>query len=637
MSTEKIEKNATGNEVRFLLEDLVSDAREERGKSSLIKEKLDSLEIEQVFKRKKKKKTRAKKVSSPVEEGPPEKKSFRELCRLMYPPIPLENAHLLEEASRSGNLSSLESAITKDLISQKQAGELWGSYLGFAYVNPMDSVVTPEALSLIPEEIARKAEIIPLYIINDVLTFSTSTPERSDSNQRIRNIAGIEVSAVFSLPSEIRNALDIYYSSKEDIQAYIAEFEKQHGLILEGISDRDMQDVAKNQSIAKIVEAILHLAIRERASDIHIEPAEGFCRVRFRIDGKLREMMNISKGIYPAVTSRLRVLTNVNLTESRFPQDGRFALPMGAQKGEFRVSFIPVKHGTKTVIRILGSTGKTKLVGLDEMLIAQDVLKSWRKVIKNPNGIVFVTGPTGSGKTTTLYATLQELNTPEVNIATIEDPIEIELLGLNQSQVNPYIDLNFSIMLRSLLRQDPDIMLVGEIRDKETAKIACEAALTGHLVLATLHTNTAIQAMVRLTEIGLPPYLVAPSINAVLGQRLAARLNDDYKESYKPPDEVLENFFSDVKEVGEILFYRPGPKLPNPYMGFKGRVAIHELVLVSDQMRSLISNNAGMADMTKEARALGYKPLRYDGLKKALMGLTTLDEVERVTPVEWRA
>lgn len=610
--------------------ELSEEVESERAQSGFGSEQVDSLEISTLFAKARKKRAPRKKSAAAKKK----KVAFINLIRLTHPPIPLENQKILERAIESGQLNGLEEAIKKDLLSPAQAGEIWANHLGFTYVNPLESVVTPEAIAALPEEIARKANVLPLYSINRVLTIATDRPEDDRNLERIRNIAQMDISPVFSLPSQIRDALEVYYAKQEDLQSHIQSFEEQHGFLLRDLSDVDLESIAESKPITKVVEAILHWAIREEASDIHIEPMEGLCRIRFRIDGRLRERLNISMGIFPAVTSRLKILTKVNIAESRFPQDGRFSIPLGSRKAEFRVSFIPVRYGTKTVIRILGSTGRSRLLSLDEMLISPRILKPWRQMIHSPNGIIFVTGPTGSGKTTTLYASLQELNEPHVNIATIEDPIEIELPGLNQSQVNQHIDLNFSVLLRSLLRQDPDILLVGEIRDKETAKIAAEAALTGHLVFATLHTNNAIQAITRLLEIGLESYMVAPSINAILAQRLAARLREETKESYKPSADELSRFFFDA-EHSQSLFYRPRADLKDPYEGFRGRVAIHEMVIVSDEMRSQITQNAGVHELTNSAKTMGFRPLRYDGLKKAMMGLTSLEEIERVTPAEW--
>jgi type IV pilus assembly protein PilB len=267
--------------------------------------------------------------------------------------------------------------------------------------------------------------------------------------------------------------------------------------------------------------------------------------------------------------------------------------------------------------------------------MSQSILQPFKRLIQNPNGIIFVTGPTGSGKTTTLYAALHEINTPEMNISTIEDPIEIQLHGVTQSQVNSHIDLRFATILRALMRQDPDAILIGEIRDLETAKIATEAALTGHIVFATLHTNTAPQAITRLIEIGVEPYMVAPSVIGVLAQRLAARICEACKEAYYPSKETIQKFFDDTGVTEEIPFYRGRGCSACRHSGYKGRVAFHELVLITEEVRMLISEGRSVQEISRAAAKVGYKPLRYDGLKKVLMGLTTIEEIEQNTSFEW--
>jgi type IV pilus assembly protein PilB len=279
-------------------------------------------------------------------------------------------------------------------------------------------------------------------------------------------------------------------------------------------------------------------------------------------------------------------------------------------------------------------TGKKTMLTLDKMMISQTILQPFKRLIQNPNGIIFVTGPTGSGKTTTLYAALHEINTPAVNISTIEDPIEIQLSGVTQSQVNAHIDLKFSTILRALMRQDPDAILIGEIRDLETAKIATEAALTGHIVFATLHTNTAAQAIVRLIEIGVEPYMVAPSVIGVLAQRLAARICENCKEAYYPSRDVLRRYFDD-EGLTDVPFYRGRGCTACRGTGYKGRVAFHELVLITEEIRSLISEGRSAQEITRAAAKVGYRPLRYDGLKKVLLGLTTIDEIDQNTSFEW--
>jgi type IV pilus assembly protein PilB len=368
-----------------------------------------------------------------------------------------------------------------------------------------------------------------------------------------------------------------------------------------------------------------------------METLEDGAVVRFRVDGKLSTFYKYGKAIHRAFLTRLKVLCRLNVAESRFPQDGRFSMPFGMGKVDFRVSKVPTVEGGKAVVRVLSSLTRKGLLQLEQMNLSRVVLEPLRRLIRNPNGLFFVTGPTGSGKTTTLYSILAELNAPDRNICTIEDPVEIRLAGINQMQVNSHIDLNFGLLLRALLRQDPDIILVGEIRDLETAKIAVEAALTGHLVLSTLHTNNAIQAIVRLMEIGIEPYMVAPSILGVLGQRLGARICEGCKRAYFPGMEVLEQYFIDIPAEQKITFSH-GVGCPNcRQTGYSGRIAFHELLVVDDEFRSMIARSAGQHELMAYARRLGYRSLRHDGLKKVLMGLTTIEEVEKHTVVEWES
>ena len=392
--------------------------------------------------------------------------------------------------------------------------------------------------------------------------------------------------------------------------------------------------LADSESLIQILDEIIYYAIRERATDIHIEPQEMQSRIRFRIDGRLGEVLTYSRKLHRAFVSRLKILCSLNIDQSRFPQDGRFSLPIGTSSANFRFSSIPTQWGEKVVIRILASSNKKSMLTLDRMLISQTVLRPFKRLIQNPDGIIFVTGPTGSGKTTTLYAALHEINKPDINISTIEDPIEIQLAGVTQSQVNNNIDLKFATILRALMRQDPDVILVGEIRDLETAKIATEAALTGHLVLATLHTNTAAQAITRLMEIGVEPYMVAPSVVGVLAQRLAAKICDNCKEAYYPTGTLCGNI-SARRASTDVPFFRGRGCASCRGTGYKGRIAFHELVLITEEIRTLISRNGSVQEIMQAAAKVGYKPLRYDGLKKVLLGLTTIEEIEANSSFEW--
>ncbi len=531
-----------------------------------------------------------------------------------------------------GTLDFLQALITEKLLPKDEACRLWATGIGHAYVDVLASVITEEAVEKIPQAIAQKVQAIGLYLIDGVLTVAMARPDDEEMVRRLRQIVQLPISPVFGLPCEIENAIAIQYSTEQSLTEMLGEAERSGPSLAD--SPDGMDAFAESESLVRVLDTMIHFALRERATDIHVEPAETQSRIRFRVDGNLREVLTFSRKLHRALISRLKIISDLNIAEHRFPQDGRFSLAIGTSKAHFRFSCIPSVHGEKAVIRILASSDKKSMLTLDGMLISQTILQPFRRLVQNPNGILFVTGPTGSGKTTTLYAALHELNDPKLNISTIEDPVEIQLGGVTQSQVNPHIDLKFPTMLRALLRQDPDVILIGEIRDLETAKVATEAALTGHLVLATLHTNTAPQAIVRLMEIGVAPYMVAPSVIGVLAQRLAARICEKCKEAYTPARDVLLRYFQE-EGLTDVPFYR-GRGCPHCRgTGYHGRVAFHELVLVTDEMRQLISEGRSAQEITRAAARVGYRPLRYDGLKKVLLGLTTIEEIEENTSFEW--
>jgi type II secretory ATPase GspE/PulE/Tfp pilus assembly ATPase PilB-like protein len=530
-------------------------------------------------------------------------------------------------AKYSLSLDLLQAIIDQKLLQKEVACHLWGDHLDIAYVDVLASGLTLEAAQHIPLEIARKARAIGLYQIDGVLTVAMATPEDTKLVHRLQQIAGIPLSAVFCLPCEIADAISIIYATERSIADCIVEVERNALFAEPDLAVERISELAKTETLIHVLNEIIHFALRERATDIHVEPLEIQSRIRFRIDGTLRDILTFPKTLHRAIISRLKILSDLNISESRFPQDGRFSVPMGTGKANFRLSVAPTLYGEKAVIRLLSAATKRSMVTLDTMLMSHRILQPFRRLIRNPNGIIFVSGPTGSGKTTTLYAAIGEINSSKLNISTIEDPVEIPVDGVMQSQINPAIDLRFATMLRAFLRQDPDIILVGEIRDTETAKVATEAALTGHLVFATLHTNTAPQAIVRLIEIGVEPYMVAPSITAVLSQRLAARICEKCKEAYYPPREVLLKYF--VEEgLTEVPFYR-GRGCPHcRQTGYHGRVAFHELVVITEEIRQMISNRKSVQEITRVAYKDGYRPLRYDGLNKVLLGLTTIEEIE---------
>jgi type IV pilus assembly protein PilB len=537
-------------------------------------------------------------------------------------------------AARHENpLDLLQALIDHKLLLKQDACRLWGDHIGIAYVDVLASGITSQMAKHIPLEIARKVRAIGLYVIDGVLTVAMATPEDAKLVRRLEQIAQIPLSPVFCLSCEIEDAISIIYATEQSISENITELQRNALFNDPAAESERIAELANTETLVQVLNEIIHFALRERATDIHVEPLEIQSRIRFRIDGTLRDVLKFAKRLHNPIISRLKILSDLNISESRLPQDGRFSIPMGTSKAHFRLSVVPTMYGEKAVVRALSSSTSRTLVTLDTLLMSQRILVPFRRLIRNPNGIIFVTGPTGSGKTTTLYAAIDEINSPRINIATIEDPVEIPVAGVMQSQVNAQINLKFATMLRAFLRQDPDVILIGEIRDTETAKIATEAALTGHLVFATLHTNTAPQAIVRLIEIGVEPYMVAPSIIGVLSQRLAARICDQCKEAYDPGREVLRKYFMD-DGLTEVPFYR-GRGCPHcRNTGYRGRVAFHELVMITDEIRQMISERRSVQEITKAAQKGGYRPLRYDGLNKVLLGLTTIEEIEENCSVE---
>ncbi|NGZ29574.1 MAG: type II/IV secretion system protein, partial [Magnetococcales bacterium] len=397
------------------------------------------------------------------------------------------------------------------------------------------------------------------------------------------------------------------------------------------VSAAALEKLAGSQAMVDLTRSVLLLAAKEGASDIHVEPTETHGTLRFRIDGMLQERGRLTKEVLIPFTSRLKALSTMDITELRRPQDGRLRLELTNRSLDFRVSTVPAVHGEKVVLRLLSQINMREVPDLEDLNFSKSIYDQIRELILSPNGVFFITGPTGSGKSTTLFAAIKAINQPSVNIMTVEDPVEYRLPGINQVQVNPAIGMNFATTLRSFLRQDPDVILIGEIRDLETAKIATEAALTGHLVLSSLHTNNALQAVTRLIEIGVEPFLVGPSLIGIMAQRLVRRICENCKESYQPDREIMDRLFHwDGKQ--EVLFYRGKgcPQCKNT--GFSGRMAIHEMVTVSDEIRRLVIERGSAQQIYEAANRVGYKSMRYDGIKKVLRGFTTVEEVNRVAP-----
>ncbi|MCX8071521.1 MAG: type II secretion system ATPase GspE [Candidatus Binatia bacterium] len=393
---------------------------------------------------------------------------------------------------------------------------------------------------------------------------------------------------------------------------------------------RDLLDADEEAPIIRLVNQLIFQASKDRASDIHIEPYERDLLVRFRIDGVLYDILSPPKRFQPIIISRIKVMAGLNIAEKRLPQDGRIRIRLAGKDIDIRVSIVPTAHGERVVMRLLDRA--STLLQLEELGLTGNKLETVNRLIRQSHGIILVTGPTGSGKTTTLYACLAKINTTDKNIITIEDPIEYQLHGIGQIQVNPKIDLTFANGLRSILRQDPDVIMVGEIRDTETAEIAIQAALTGHLVFSTLHTNDSFGAMTRLLDMGIEPFLVSSSVIAVMAQRLVRRVCTECRVAYRPTREEIEEVGITPQQLGGREIYKQGPGCAQcKGKGYRGRTGIHELLVVDDEIRSLVMKNADAASIRRTATAHGMNTLREDGAEKVLAGITTIEEVLRVT------
>ncbi len=515
------------------------------------------------------------------------------------------------------------------------------NYYDLPYVDLDTYLIDEQVLKIVPEDIARRHTIIPIFKIGDRLTVAMENPLNLPALDELRNRTKMEIEIVISTENKIRKAIEQHYGSgitkiedtlkqsvlKSDIQkeSEAPDYRKSYELEL-----KESIESLETSSTTKMFDLIMIQAIRDRASDIHLEPDEKSLRVRFRIDGYLFETLTLPKAIHPAITSRIKILAEMDIAETRLPQDGNFNVKMGDRGFEIRVSTFPTIYGENVVLRILDQT--SPLLSLEDLGFSEDMLIEFRNLLRRPNGIILVTGPTGSGKTTTLYACLNIINTVDKNIITIEDPVEYRLPLIRQTQVNPKAGITFATGLRSILRQDPDVIMVGEIRDLETAEIAVQAALTGHLVLSTLHTNDAPEAITRLLDIGVEPYLISSALIGVLAQRLVRIICPHCKTSIPLDDRILKEFGDLIKKTHQepTLFKGKGCKQCKQ-SGYLGRTGIFELLIVNEKIKRLISERASTQLIREVAREeLGLRSLREDGLLKVLKGVTTLNEIDRV-------
>ena len=547
---------------------------------------------------------------------------------------------VLQEQKRGGE--RLEQAIVRLRYAKEELVlQCLANYFDLPFVDLNTYLIDEKGLKIIPEEMARRHTLIPLFKIGNSLTVAMSNPLDIHALDEVRSKTRTDVEIAISTEEKIKKAIDQHYGfSPEMLETTLREYAKGEAEPSpESPEYRKTYDLAGKEQLsgpledapaARMLDLVMIQAIRDRASDIHFEPDEKALGVRFRIDGFLYESLTLPKPIHPALTSRIKILAEMDIAETRLPQDGNFNVKMEKRGFEIRVSTFPTIYGENVVLRILDQT--SPLFKLDDLGFSEEVLNHFKQLVRKSSGIILVTGPTGSGKTTTLYALLNMINSKEKNIITIEDPVEYRLAFIRQTQINPKAGINFATGLRSILRQDPDIIMIGEIRDLETSEIAMQSSLTGHLVLSTLHTNDAPEAISRLVDIGVEPYLISSSIIGVLAQRLVRTICPDCKTPYQVDPKIMSDLGEDVLKLkGPLTLYRGKGCKNCKQSGYWGRSGIFELLLVNEEIKKLISERASTQVIREVAKkTAGMVSLRVDGLRKVLKGITTLDEVDRV-------
>ena len=534
----------------------------------------------------------------------------------------------------------------KKILDSNQVRQLYSYILGIPFVNLEKEPIPKEILQIIPEPIAKKYKIVAFKKTNRELKVAMLNPEDIQTIDFIRKKTGLKISPCITTEDGIANAIKQY---EQSLKAEFGDIiEKSSGAIA---GKGDLEKAAQDLPVIRIVDTLLKHAILQDASDIHIEPDEKEVRVRYRIDGILHDAMSLPKVVIDGIVARIKILANLKLDEHRLPQDGRFKIDQEGRRIAFRVSILPVYSGEKVVMRLLDESSKG--LTLEAMGLWGAPLEKIHQAIKRPNGMILVTGPTGSGKTTTLYTVMDILNTPQVNISTVEDPIEYKMFRINQTQVSPQIGLTFDQGLRALLRQDPDIIMVGEIRDKETMEMAIHAAMTGHLVLSTLHTNSAAGTIPRLLDMGAEPFLIASTVNVVMSQRLVRRLCPDCRQGFTLDKELMDSFegrvnlervldlarqnnileksLADNKDWSKITFYRPGGCSRCRNEGYKGRIGIFEVLEMSETISQMVSKRATSDEIEEQAKKEGMMQMMEDGMIKAVQGITSIEEILRVT------
>ncbi len=539
---------------------------------------------------------------------------------------------LLEESSAKGkNFARL--VLESKLVNESVLSELLAQSLGLPLISVLKYRMDPEVARLIPERLARQYQVVPLAKLGDHLVVAMADPMNIFAIDDLTALTQFKINPVLSLETEIRQVIDKAYAVPTVELPSDSDSDGESKVVQETPFEdiRIDEGATEGAPVVRAINLIVAEAIRHRASDIHLEPMQEQVRVRYRVDGHLIEAHRLPKTIQGAVVARLKIMSGMDITEWRLPQDGRFKVRLDSRQVDFRVSVLPISNGGKVVLRVLDKSSLS--IGLDQLGFLPESIAQFKRAIKRPYGMILVTGPTGSGKSTTLYSVLTELNQPMRNLLTIEDPVEYQVEGITQVQANPEVGLTFASGLRALLRQSPDVVMIGEIRDFETADIAMKASLTGQMVLSTLHTNDASSAVTRLIDMGVEPFLVASSVSLIEAQRLVRKLCQKCREPVTPNPELLRA--SEFEPPPTATFYKAVGCTHCRGKGYRGRIGIVEVITVDDHIRDLVIRRVQSWEIKEYAiKKMGMVALRVDGLKKAALGVTTLEEVLAVTSEE---
>ena len=547
---------------------------------------------------------------------------------------------LAEQDARGGELLG-RVGVSLGFFSDEQLGEALAEQWNTVFVTLYDKQITHSLVEILSKTMAEMYRVVPLTLEGNQLTIATADPQKIQIADELRVFLGYEIHVVVATDAEIDKAIEQFYSGEVDtVESIVEEMEEDKdlaeaskGLLQDGPIDlTSAEAMADSAPVRKLLNLVLLMAIKENASDIHLEPFESEFKIRMKADGVLQEMVPPPKHLSFAITTRIKVMANLDIAERRMPQDGRIELSVSGHPVDLRVSVLPTLFGESVVMRVL-DRGVVSL-DLDKLGMDDDILRPFREIIKRPNGIILVTGPTGSGKTTTLYSALSELNEPDDKIITTEDPIEYDIEGIVQVPIDSDIGVTFAAALRAILRQDPDRILVGEIRDVETAEIAIQAALTGHMVFSTLHTNDSPATVTRLRDMGVQPFLITATVEAILAQRLVRRICKDCKEEYVPDADTLADLELTSDQVVGKTFFRGRGCDKCSGSGYKGRLGLYELLVMTDELRDLVVRNASTEEIRDLARKAGMVTLRDSGMVNMFEGHTTADEVIRETILE---